>query len=351
VFPEAAVADPLADLEVLDEWRSGVRVFPYPGQYGRLELAAQEGKGPSTSSVGVLGEIMAGLFAQVGISPWIIVRVVGHWPDFIFYSPREERYAFVEAKAFTTSLSLGAGLLGRVHESLLGECALDAVQQVNTDPWVTVWCAFTAIVNIKPFQLMVTFVEFDCPDRRKSPLYRRLVPDAVVAGIATQAVVLGAQELQVEDPQILRRERPRKVDRDELRTALTRAAHRNVRSLLAKSGSEVAIMNTKERIAEEIGRIASAVLSGRDKDDEQRPFYEGRRIVAQGGTAVIRMLGKDAIFMKDLSGGEIDKLEHRWQSDWRSAPTPYERQDSGLAWRFGGALYWLGAPPLARIPE
>jgi hypothetical protein len=38
VFPEAAVADPLADLEILDEWKNGVRVFPYPGHYSRFEL-------------------------------------------------------------------------------------------------------------------------------------------------------------------------------------------------------------------------------------------------------------------------------------------------------------------------
>ncbi len=36
-FPEAAIADPLADLEVWDDWRSGSRAFPYPGRYSRLQ--------------------------------------------------------------------------------------------------------------------------------------------------------------------------------------------------------------------------------------------------------------------------------------------------------------------------
>src|SRR6266404_420665 len=54
-FPEAAVADPIADLEVWDEWRSGLRDFPYPGRYRKLGITRQEDKTSSASSVGVVG--------------------------------------------------------------------------------------------------------------------------------------------------------------------------------------------------------------------------------------------------------------------------------------------------------
>jgi hypothetical protein len=97
-FPEAAVADPLADLEIWDEWSTGVRSFPYPGKYGRLGIQTQGPKTSSPASVGVIGEIMAGLFAQQGVAPWVLVRVIQKWPDFIF-AEHDERYAFVEAKA------------------------------------------------------------------------------------------------------------------------------------------------------------------------------------------------------------------------------------------------------------
>ena len=43
-FPEAAVADPLADLRVWDEWCNGSRRFPYPGRFSRLGLTHQEKK-------------------------------------------------------------------------------------------------------------------------------------------------------------------------------------------------------------------------------------------------------------------------------------------------------------------
>jgi hypothetical protein len=68
-FAEAAIADPIADLEVWEEWRSGTRYFPYHGRYSRLDITRQDDKTSSPSSVGEVGEIMTGFFAQAGVSP------------------------------------------------------------------------------------------------------------------------------------------------------------------------------------------------------------------------------------------------------------------------------------------
>jgi hypothetical protein len=143
-FPEAAVADPLADLEIWDEWSTGIRSFPYPGKYGRVGIQTQERKTASTASVGVIGEIMAGLFAQQGVAPWVLVRVIQKWPDFIF-AEQDGRYAFVEAKASAQTLPSSPDLLGRVAPALLDECLVEAVQQLNADRYVRVWGAFTQI--------------------------------------------------------------------------------------------------------------------------------------------------------------------------------------------------------------
>ena len=61
-FPESPVADPIADLEIYDEWKSGIRQFPYPGRYERLGIVTQFGKINSPSSTGVIGEIIARSF-------------------------------------------------------------------------------------------------------------------------------------------------------------------------------------------------------------------------------------------------------------------------------------------------
>jgi hypothetical protein len=159
-FPEAAVSDPVADLELWDEWRSGTRVFPYPGRYSRLAIQTQGHKISSPSSVGVLGEIVAGIFAQAGIAPWVLVRVVRRWPDFIF-ATRDAHYAFVESKAFTLD---GDDSEERRTDSTLGECLVDAVQQMNADAYVRVWLAFTVVRRISPeIELGVTFYELRAP--------------------------------------------------------------------------------------------------------------------------------------------------------------------------------------------
>ena len=45
VFPEAVSADPLADLEIWDEWQQNIRRFPYPGLYSPLGIVEQASKG------------------------------------------------------------------------------------------------------------------------------------------------------------------------------------------------------------------------------------------------------------------------------------------------------------------
>src|SRR4051812_17699487 len=37
-YPEAAVVDPVADLELWEEWRLGIREFPYLGRYAPLGI-------------------------------------------------------------------------------------------------------------------------------------------------------------------------------------------------------------------------------------------------------------------------------------------------------------------------
>ena len=94
----------------------------------------------SPSSVGVLGEIMTGFFAQVGISRWVLVRVVQRWPDFIF-ADQDRVYSFVESKGFTIGNENGTGLQSRVVDSEMREGMWRTVRQLNSDPFLKVWHA------------------------------------------------------------------------------------------------------------------------------------------------------------------------------------------------------------------
>lgn len=340
VFPEAAMADPLADLEIWDEWNSGTRAFPYPGQYSRLGLVTQQGKTSAPSSVGVLGEIMAGLFAQVYIAPWPLVRVVRYWPDFIFYDSREGRYSFVEAKASTSELGAGAGLAGRVSASHLGECAFYAVRQINSDPSVKVWGAFTTVTSISPFVLNVTFVEFDSDQGRRAPEPARLVPPAVVSGLANRALAMAAQALSPD--YLVRLQNRRQPQREEAEQQLALVASKYVDRLLVNAGPEAAISNSRAAIDTEIRELAKTATVPQNGDGER--FLESRRAAARGATAPIRAFGGQIINVRDLNHREIADIEQNWHASWERATECLATTDAPEAWRFGGSVYWLASP-------
>ncbi|MFM6156153.1 MAG: hypothetical protein ACKPE3_24685, partial [Sphaerospermopsis kisseleviana] len=198
-FPEAAIADPIADLEVWNEWRSGVRIFPYSGQYSKLSITNQPGKGSSPSSIGVVGEIMAGLFGQAIISPWILVRVIRRWPDFIFYT-NDGRYAFLEAKAFTSkNKNYSVNSLDDVSEATLGECLLNAVRHQTIDPFVKIFYSFTQIKEIEPnIRLSVTFLELDVPDSRRITT-KISAPQPLIDGLAERAIQKAIHQYMIEE--------------------------------------------------------------------------------------------------------------------------------------------------------
>lgn len=342
VFPEAAMADPLADLEVWNEWSSGVRAFPYPGRFSRLGLVTQEGKTSATSSVGVLGEIMAGLFAQAGISPTVLVRVVRRWPDFIYTIG--DRYAFVEAKAFTMRSEPGNehlipnGLGSRVQAPLLSECAHQAVLQLNADPAISVWGAFTAIRRIDPFELSVTFVEFDCGEHRRYSRLDRTLPQAVITGVAQRALSMAATRLapqQLQQLQTLRRTNLR----EEVERQLVTLAQPFADSVLFEAGPQSAVDRSRGDVRDEIAHLAR--LATVPEQDEGRQFFAARALAAQGQAALVRAVGNDLIQVVDLSHTEIKSCDALWRPHaWESAVAPYSPLGP-RAWRFGGLVYMV----------
>jgi hypothetical protein len=198
VFPEAALADPIADMEVWDEWRTGHRRFPHPGIYSRLEILRQEKKTVATSSVGVLGEVFAGLFSQAFVAPLVIVRPTRRWPDFILLG-KDDRYSFVESKA---SAALGTSVpvgLASVRDELLGEGLADAVQELNAEPWLRVWLVFTTIKSVQPLCTNVCVLEIETSAHHRNGR-EPFVPAAVINGLVERRLVASAADLEPRFP-------------------------------------------------------------------------------------------------------------------------------------------------------
>jgi hypothetical protein len=342
-FPESALADPLADLEVWDDWRSGLRSFPYPGTYSKLGITQQESKTSATSSVGVIGEIMAGIYAQVGISPWVLVRVIRHWPDFIF-SIGGDRYAFVESKAHT-GLELSSATRD-IPNKLLAECLVNAIQQLNADPFVQVWGAFTYIRHIAPLDMSVTFLELDTNNGRRQALTKRILPDVVVNGLAERAI---NSSLSSDEPTFTkflagRESELSRYERKHLEAALIAAAMRELENMLLDQNLKVAVLQSRRSIESRVTKMVRRIKP--NEGIKTRRLFSVLGKVERDGMQRVRSIGTGALFADKLSASDYGELTTGWSRRWETACKPWGTIGDTPLWRCGGAVLAIGAEDL-----
>ena len=117
-FPETVCANPLADLQVLNDWQTGKRKYSFHSPYPPLKIGNKQGiKSAATGPTEAVGSMLTGFVSNyLGIVP--IVRCVGNFPDFIYQSPKPLKYFFVEAKA-SVAQNADTEMLKRKREFLL----------------------------------------------------------------------------------------------------------------------------------------------------------------------------------------------------------------------------------------
>ena len=347
-FPEAAVADPLSDLRVWDEWCNGSRRFPYPGRFSRLGLTHQEKKTSSPSSVGVVGEIMAGLFSQAFVGSQVVVRCIRHWPDLIFHADADI-FAFVESKAFTNA-NLSTKLRGRIPEALLREMMCAAVQQLNADPHLDVWGAFTGLIQLQP-QLIatVTMIRLAPPNGRRQANPRSELPLAVVKGVAERAVAQASVRLSSE--QLLAFGRS-KVKAIHVKTRITEQhlAHEipehDFQDLQIRKSDPYRneVEGSRDLIETEVKKLIRAYKTSEDLVGKR--FFEIKSAGELSTLQKVRQVGEDWIFMADLGPRELHKVEASWRPAWENAARSLTDCDGHQIWRCGGAGYCCGPSSL-----
>ena len=339
-YPEAAVVDPLADLELWEEWRLGIREFPYLGQYAPLGLFKQDIKTSSPSSVGVVGEILAGLIAESLVAPTILVRVIRRWPDFILYPGTQKGkniFAFVESKAVGPDSDVQRHVFhGRVPEPLFWDAAVAAIQQLNADPLVDVWGAFTWISRIVPFETVVTFIQFVAPDERRAVFPSSDLPAAVLSGISERSVGAAISELSEDDRAMLRAKRARRSAESKFHeeSVLRRAQEefdKIVIEELAWSSVQVPQSVKQQALQTALKRL-----------NLEAEFYGRRFREAKGaeGTDLkfVGSVGGRGVFMMGLSGADKNALQD-WTASWDRAFEPWKTSDGTKYWRAGGGLF------------
>lgn len=314
VFSECATADPIADLEVWDEWQNGGRHFPFPGQYSRLSISEQKGKVASSTALGVLGEIFTGLFCQCFISPWVLVRPIRRWPDFIYYSAGG-RYAFVESKCFTGQSDNSGANLKRISGTLLKECLIDTVNQLNADPFVSVWLVFTELNEIDPLRFSVTALEFDAPDEHRDQIMKRVIPDAVIKGL-TERVLSSA--VASKDDSILNHEDGSfsKIEIQQFWDEILGIVPEETERIIANSAPAELYSQMKSAIVDEAQEIVSKRKKAPQVSDRGHRFEKAKRLASMGQLGRLRPIGAQHIYLADLTSEIRLEAERLWSPTW-----------------------------------
>jgi len=345
-FPEAAVADPLADLKIWNEWRSGVRIFPYSGNYSRLSITNQPPKTNSTSSIGVIGEIMAAIFGQALIAPEVLVRVIQKWPDFIFY-PRDGRYAFLEAKAFTQRIKITSENKFGIPATEFGECLLDAVQHQNFDPFVKIWYAFTGIQEIEPIcRFSTQLIELDVnPSKREGR--QVVVPQLIIDGLAERAIQRGifclSESAEADWRRILKNfsKRERTNVREYAEKTISFLAKREIESVLNDAGIDTAMKIDREVIEASIKNQVHDLIIPESSEGDELP-YRLPKTVKNDGSIFVRKLGLDSLYKMELSLDERIEIAKEWEPKLKQANEPWKNTDSNKRfWRCGSVAFSL----------
>jgi hypothetical protein len=291
---------------------------------------------------------MAGFFAQAGVSPWVLVRVVRRWPDFIF-ADRDATYSFVESKAFTGDLTIRSGLQGRILDGLIIEGAVDAAQQLNSDPFGKVWNCYTHICSISPMRFVVTILEFNVPDSRRQSQTDRTIPAAVADGLAERAVNQAAAQLDLveTDPRLTD---PR-IKRAELVPQLRGLAEKEAEALISEAGPGEAATIDRRPIIEAVEGILRRIEKRKWRPSKSqnlsgRRLKEAKTRAVQARLAPLRRSGSDTIYLADLPAVETARIRRNWSPDWSLAMSPWGRIDGTDLWRCGGAVICISGDEL-----
>ncbi|MBD1906454.1 hypothetical protein H6F53_13300 [Trichocoleus sp. FACHB-832] len=342
-FPEAALADPLADIKIWDEWRSGARVFPYPGEYARLSINQQLGKKNSTSSIGVIGEIIAGILGQVLISPDVLVRVIGAWPDFIFSPTKNQnRYPFLEAKAFTPQAKSLLDSFFDIPRDEWGECLINAARQLTIDPFVKMWYSFTEIQEIRPtLRLSTKFFELDVPDERRDN-HVFSAPDALVNGLAERAIQTGIFHLlksRTFDFTLFINKNSSK-QRKKAEQELINVSKEGIESVLNTIKYLDLVKVDRGKLQEGIiEQIKNLKLSESEADKEYLTSITSQDLI--GEIDFVRRIGTQSIYKINIPYNKRGDIVKNWKPNFFEINLPYKHLDECDLWRCGGFLFFL----------
>ena len=338
IFPEFAVSDPLSDLNTYDEWQNGRRNYPFKGIYPPFGISSQLEKIESSSSFGVVGEVLAGLFSQSYFAPFVLVRNIRRWPDFIFYN-NSNKYVFVESKATASEIDINNPKNGDFEKDILSEFVMDAMQSVLNNQSTNICLSQTRISGDSKQRIFhLCILEMECDSSSYSE--NTSMPPSVVSGLAYQIVDQYISSLFDESGPL---EFSYNID-EKLKYRLKNFYRKKEIESFKEGIYEINSLevNTKDdqKIDSEIKRIIKKI-SNKNNLDFKNIGKSLKQSISKGVFQNVSNVCNQSIFYKKMNSKDEQDIMKTWTPDWDQSVKYYKKENNNFIWRCGNSFLYV----------
>ena len=337
IFPESAISDPLSDLDTFDEWRGGIRIFPHKGRYAPFGIEDQLRKIESSVSFGVVGEILAGLFCQSYFAPYVLVRNIRRWPDFIFHK-NNRKFVFVESKATASKINVGNPLDGNFEANTFKEFLSDSMKSILNSETTNVCLSQTRMLGNRSqrvFHLNILELE---SDSEKDPSQEEY-PETVVAGLATQVADQYIGSLFEEGQLVYSNS-----SGDEIKKHLknyNKASTVKIKEILIQQNNLSVVDDDHHRIEKEVESQLNKLRKNISKLDYKNIGKDFKDSFSTNSFKNISTICNKSIFSRQLNDFEDSNITTTWEPDWSKSIVPFENSNP-LKWRCSNSILFMG---------
>ena len=337
IFPESAISDPLSDLNTYDEWRGGRRMFPHKGMYPPFGIEDQLTKIESSVSFGVVGEILAGLFCQSYFAPYVLVRNIRRWPDFIFHK-NNSKFVFVESKATASEINERNPLDGNFESSTFKEFLSDSMKSILNSETTNVCLSQTRMLGDRSqrvFHLNILELE---SDSEKDPSQENF-SETVVAGLATQVADQYIGSL-FEEGQLDYFESSGDEINNHIKNYKKASTYKIQEMLIQKNNLKVND-GDHSRIKKEVDSKLKDISKKINKLDYKNIGKNFKGSFSTGSFKNISSICNKSIFSRQLNDSEESNITSNWSPNWSNSIAPFENSNPPK-WRCSNSILYMG---------
>jgi hypothetical protein len=210
-------------------------------------------------------------------------------------------------------------------------------------------------------EFAVTFLELDMPESYRANRPHRILPQAVLVGLAERAISTAAANLVEYEIEVLtskaRSSKGESSARATVEGKLIQLAMEEMKALVASEEADVVLAASPEHseFEREIERQVQKVRVPEKRIG--RRFYEAKVQAGEGTLRQVRSIGTSSLLMAGLSTEQRLQATRNWEREWSHATVPW---GSWMATSFGALAerssvsvmpIWKAAPSMKQRAE